>query len=609
MTYQTKLGPVITTCVITSLLAACGGSDDPGAPAAVAEVPAAPPVVPAALTCNDSIKTGFKPDANTTVLLVKAFKAGDPLVLSEAPTATTRTATRDLCVVKLNVGPGNPGPANALSTSPGIGIEIWLPAPANWNGRIHAKGNGGWAGGVQGSTTTLAGTGNDTSSNLASTAMEEGAVSGSTDTGHANTANSGSFAMNPDGTINTALWKDYSERSIHELAQKLKDLTQAYYGKAATYTYWNGFSTGGRQGLKAAQVYPGDFDGILAGAPAINWTRFSTAHMAPQIVMERDLGGVRLTAAQQSLVSNAAINACDVVGGQHLGYVPEPSACQYDPTVDAAVLCTADGGTNASSACVTSAQASAFNKIWYGQTDDGTVPAPAVDNGAAVILASKQRWFGPPRGSDLSNFLGGPLSNSSAYVALELQNPAFALPNFVNGTGNGANLWRTFTYAQLANAADRGLALQGAFANIDTDNADLSAYRDRKGKVLMYHGQADSLIKPAGSTHYYNRVASQMGGLASIQSFYRFYLVPAMFHGFSNGSANPTANPPLPTNAQLYEALTNGVEKGIAPERLDIASAMTTANPVQKTFPLCVYPLKSTFVGGDAKLTASYVCR
>jgi feruloyl esterase len=100
-----------------------------------------------------------------------------------------------------------------------------------------------------------------------------------------------------------------------------------------------------------------------------------------------------------------------------------------------------------------------------------------------------------------------------------------------------------------------------------------------------------------------------MGGIDSIQNFYRFYLVPAMFHGFLNGSANLAADPPLPTNAQLYTTLTNWVEKGIAPERLDIASAATTTSAVQKTFPLCIYPLKATFVAGDAKLTASYVCR
>ena len=226
-----------------------------------------------------------------------------------------------------------------------------------------------------------------------------------------------------------------------------------------------------------------------------------------------------------------------------------------------------------------------------------------------VKLAPGQLWFGPPRGSDLSNFLGGPLPNSSSHVALSLQNPSYGLPSFVNATGNGANLWRTFTYPQLANATARGLALQASFANIDTDNPDLSAFQNRGSKLLMYHGLADSLIKPAGSVHYYNRVLQQMGGIGAVQNFYRFYLVPGMFHGFSNGSANRSAIPPLPTNAQLYQALTDWVEKGIAPDRLEIASAVTAQEPVAKTYPLCPYPKKAVFTAGDPKVTASYACR
>lgn len=597
-----KPGYVLLGTGMTWLLTGCGGGAG-----ATADQLLQPPQTK--LSCDDSMKTAFKPDALTTVLLVKAFKTGDPLLLTGSASPSTPLAINDVCMVKLNVGPGNPGPAVAPSTTAGIGIEVWLPTPANWNGRIHVKGGGGWAGGVHGSTTALAGTGNDTAGSTSLTAMVEGAVSSSTDTGHANTANYGSFAMQPDGSINLQGWKDFSERSIHETAVKTKALTQAFYGKAASYTYWNGFSTGGRQAMKAAQTFAQDFDGILAGAPGINWTRFSAGHMAPQVVMERDLGGVRITAAQQTLVSNAAINACDVVGGTHLGYVADPSSCAYDPTLDASVLCVANGGTNAMASCVSPEQANAFNKIWYGHTEDGTIPSPAADNGTGVALAPGQRWYGPPRGSNLSNFLGGPLPNSSSHVVLSLQNPAYGLPSFINATGNGVNLWKTFTYPQLANAAERGLALQGPFANIDTDNPDLSAFKARGGKLLMYHGLADSLIKPAGSVHYYNRVLQTMGGLAQVQDFYRFYQVPAMFHGFSNGSANANANPPLPTNAQLYASLTNWVEKGIAPERLEMISAITPLDPVAKTYPLCLYPKKAVFVSGNPKVTSSYSCQ
>src|SRR5438093_4313939 len=101
--------------------------------------------------CDESLKAQFKPDTFTTVVAVKSFKRGEALVLTEPANERTARARNDLCMVKLNVGPGNPGPADAPSTSRGIGLEIWLPSPANWNNRIHALGGNGWSGGNAGS--------------------------------------------------------------------------------------------------------------------------------------------------------------------------------------------------------------------------------------------------------------------------------------------------------------------------------------------------------------------------------------------------------------------------------------------------------------------------
>lgn len=592
-------------------LSACSGGTDPSATPVTPNTPATPSA--ATLSCDDSMKTAFKPDANTTVLLVKAFKKGDALLLSGTATATTPTAANDLCVVKLNVGPGNPGPSDAPSTSPGIGIEIWLPTAANWNNRIHAKGGGGWAGLAEGSLTQFAGTtltpamaGTVTPASIAGI---EGAVSASTDTGHVTGSTGGSFAMNPDGTISEQQWIDFSERAVHEMAVKTKALTKAYYGKDADHAYFVGFSLGGRQGHKEAQVNPADFDGILAGMPSFNLSKFSTAGVYHRLVQQIDLHGSALTAAQLGLVSNAAISACDTVGGQHLGYIPDPSQCKYDPSQDAGVLCTASGGTNSSANCVSTAQAAAINKMWYGQTADGSVPSPAVDNGFGVTLASNQKWYGITRGTDLTPVAGGGVWSPAAlqlytdFLALEMQNPLLGLPSFHNATGNGTNGWAGLSYAELSMAFDRGVALQTAFDNINTDNPDLSAFRDRGGKMLTFHGLADIVIPPQGSINYYNRVANQMGGIAQIQNFYRFYLVPGQSHGFMSGVANPSANPPLPTETGLYDVLTDWVEKGIAPGRVDIKTSDGT-----KSRPLCVYPQQATYGGGDPNQTASYTC-
>jgi len=600
---KTHQPALLAAAVATLLASGCGGGNNtaPLPPAADAN----PPVAAVPLTCDDTLKAKFKPDADTSVVAVKAFKKGDALVLGDAATAATPLAANDVCLVKLNVGPGNAGPDDAPSTSPGIGIEIWLPSKAAWNSRIHALGGGGWQGGPAGSAAAIA------STDAADVAGTEGAVSSTTDTGHASLAG-GSFAMNPDGTINTTLWTDFASRGIHEQAVKTKALATAYYGVAPKYAYWDGGSTGGRQGLNLAQNNPADFDGIIANYPAINWTRFITGELYPQVVFQRDLGGVAPTRAQQDLVSNAAIAACDMAGSQHLGYVLDPSACTYDPTTDPAVLCASDGGTNGTDACVTKAQATAINKIWYGMTTDGSVPSPDIDNGwpaasSSTLLGSgTHRWFGLVRGTSLGGLANpnGAFPIASDLVALELQNAAIGDPGFLNATGNGQSLWKQLGYAQLSDAYDRGVALQPSFGNINTDNPDLSAFKNRGGKMLTWHGLADELITPQGTVNYYNSIVANMGGLSDVQSFYQLYLVPGAGHGDPNGTSNPTAEIPFFTPTQFYDALTAWVEKGTRPDALTLQVPGAAA----KTRPICVYPKKITYTSGDAGLAASYTC-
>lgn len=592
---------------MAALPAACGGSDD--APAAA---PAPAPAVPTALTCDDTMKTAFKPDANTSVLLVKAFKAGDPIALS-GTTGMPPVAAKDLCFVKLNIGPGNPGPASAPSTSPGIGIEVWLPTGANWNQKIHNMGGGGWAGGANYQNLTLiASTGN------AATAANEGSVVGATDTGHA--LGNGSFAMNPDGTINSTLWQDFSERSLHELALKTKALAAAYYLKAQKYAYWDGCSTGGRQGYKIIQNHPDDYNGYLVGAPAFNWTKFITAELYPQLVYQRDLGGVALTTAQQQQVSAKAVSTCDVVGGQHLGFILDPQQCTYDPAKDATALCTGavgtNGviGTNATAACVSTVHATAQNKIWYGQTPDGSVPDPAANNGYNANLASNQLWYGLTRGASSGLAGASPFTISSDMTALELQDPTIATPGFVNAVSNGLNRWQSLSYGQLANAFAQGIALQPFFGNINTDNPDLSGAKASGAKILQHHGSADVLIPTQNSVNYYTRVANLDGGFAKTQAYDRLFLVAGMGHcggvGTQQGTVgvSPAAtvnSVPLPAAGQLFTAMTNWVENGTAPATITLQSADASASQL-----LCPYPQKPTYAGaGAASAAASYTCR
>jgi feruloyl esterase len=200
----------------------------------------------------------------------------------------------------------------------------------------------------------------------------------------------------------------------------------------------------------------------------------------------------------------------------------------------------------------------------------------------------------------------GGFSIGTDQLALSLQNPTIASPSFQNATGNGADGWKLLSYAQLDNAFDRGIALQPQFGSINTDNPDLSAFKARNGKMITMVGLSDELIMPQGAINYYSRVITQMGGLASVQSFYRLYLAPGVGHGSPNGTANPTANPPLP-GGEIYKALIDWVEKGIAPDRIDITSPSSI--PVQKSQPICVYPQKATYTSGDPFVATSYTCQ
>jgi feruloyl esterase len=482
-----------------------------------------------------------------------------------------------------------------------------------------------------------------------SDAGHSGAQGGPAGTGIANQGGGeGEWAMRADGSPNTVAWQDYAENSMHVTAVKTKELVKAYYGKAHKYAYFDGFSTGGRQAWKLAQKYPLDYDGILAGAPAFNWNRFSFSQFFPQVAMQQDLGGP-IAPVKLGAVNARAVAACDTL---NIGLLLDPQSCRYDPAKDAAALCTSstliDGttpGTNADPAsCVTQAEAQVINKIWYGMTRDGHYTDPSVDNGngKSVNVANQQVWPGYPRGTLLAgNFAtllaanstngnAAPLTIGSDLIALTLDNPAIAAPNFYNRTGTGANAWKSLSYQQYATTYDTAALWNDLrWFHIDTDSTDLSALRDSGHKILHYHGLADSAIMAQGSINYYERAAAAMGGMAEMQKFSRFYPIPGLGHtsnfAFSsqydkndpskmlNGNLVPLpqgSNNPVdqtqPGRDEMFKALMNWVENAVAPGSIEVASLDGGVK-----MPLCVYPAKIAVKPGatDLKAAASYDCR
>ncbi|WP_321797540.1 tannase/feruloyl esterase family alpha/beta hydrolase [Caballeronia sp. J97] len=630
--------PVVLSAV--ALVSACGGHDDSNTAPATAQV-----------GCDDSIKTAFKVSStdvggDTSVLLVRHFSKGEKLILpnSTLPSSVTPlVASADVCLVKVLVGPGlTSEPQTADSYSKGIGIEVWLPEKSAWNERIRTYGSGGYAGGFHTDITKLGPNAGQGAANQVA-AFGNGYVVSHSDHGHVGGTlgnqggGQGTWAMKADGSPNTVLWEDFSERSLHVESVIVKAMTKLYYGKVQKFAYWDGFSTGGRQGYKLIQKFPTDYDGYLVGAPAFNWSKLLLGENYAQVAMQNDLGHV-IASRKINFASGRAVTTCDTL---KLGLLTDPYSCQYDPAKDATTLCAGVRGENVvgtnadASSCMTLAEAKTLNKIWYGWTRDGSAPDPAVDNGNGVAVAANQLWYGNTRGTNLTgvNVAGvlptapglslasaaGPLTLSTDFLALALQIPAYGYSNFTNATGNGQSKYLTLTYSAFANAYDQALVENTQyFSYINTDDPDLTAARNAGVKVLHYHGLADEVIFSQGSVNYYNRAASAMGGISQLQNFDRLYLIPGLAHDSTlsrAGQINPTTlgiidgnTIPLPQGSvgrdELFKAMSNWVENGAAPGRIELSSG-----DGKQTLPICVYPQKATYKGtGPVTSSASYDC-
>jgi len=220
-----------------------------------------------------------------------------------------------------------------ITVTPAINIEVSLPTPGNWNHRFQAEGGGGYAGVISYSALAMAVTGDAVTGQFATASTDTGhpATGTANGQGGANGAQAGGgFALNlANDTLNEELIVDFASRSLHEMAAKAKAVIKAYYGKPQDYAYWNGCSTGGRQGWIEAQRFPEDYDGILAGAPAFNWDRFIPAELWP---MNLDVGAP-VSQSKLTAVTAAAIKACDGLDGVIDGVINDPRQCRFDPHV------------------------------------------------------------------------------------------------------------------------------------------------------------------------------------------------------------------------------------------------------------------------------------
>jgi hypothetical protein len=451
------------------------------------------------------------------------------------------------------VDPNNPGicRVTVITTHPPAGdkVRIWVGIPtSNWNGRFQGTGGGGFSGG------------NATGVNGP---VAQGYAAGATDTGH--DGGSGSFALGADGKLNWQAIRDNGHVGIHEMTVTGKALTEAMYGVAPRYSYFNGCSTGGRQGLMEAQRYPQDYDGILSASPAINWPKLMMQSIWGSVV-ENDMGNA-VPACKLAAATTAAINACDQIDGVKDGVVEDPHRCTFDPKV---LVGTSAGDCGS----FTQADTDVIRKIWKGPTrEDGSF-----------------LWYGQSPGADLNSLSatgGTPLKPRGFNFTQDwlkfwiAQNPQFD--------------WATITPAIYQRLWDQSIEQYGLV--IGTDNPDLTDFRNRGGRLIVWHGWADPLITADGTVDYYNRVLQRMGGASEASKFIRLFLAPGVGH--CGGGAGPA-----PTG-QL-DALLAWVEDGKAPETL---KASRQNGGTTRTRPLCQYPLVARYKGtGSSDDAANFVC-
>jgi feruloyl esterase len=434
-----------------------------------------------------------------------------------------------------------------------IVFEVWMPLEG-WNGKFAGVGNGGWAGNV--------------SYGALADQLRRGYAAASTNTGHeaAPGLNMARFAHEkPEQLV------DFAHRAHHETAVAAKALVGAFYSKPAARSYFIGCSSGGYEGLMEAQRYPADYDGIVAGAPANNWTRLMAGDFDGVLAVLKE-PAAHLPLPALGLLHRGALAACDSADGVSDGVLDDPRQCKFDP---ARLACAED---KASATCLTKAQVDAARRVYAGLKD----PKSGAQLYPGLAPGSEPYW--PHR--DAANPFPIPLSH---YKWLVFGNPDWD--------------WKTFDFADPEDYQAHVRA-EAKFAPIlNATNPDLRAFRERGGKLLQYHGWNDQLISPQNSIDYYESVLSFFGsgggGGGNVANFYRLFMAPGMAH-CSGGNG--------PNTFDMQTALEQWVEGGVAPDRVVATRAVNGV--VDRLRPLCPYPQVAVYNGsGDTNDAANFTCR
>jgi feruloyl esterase len=424
------------------------------------------------------------------------------------------------------------------SSDSDIKIEVWLPA-AGWNGKFQAVGNGAFSGAI--------------AYPAMAAALARGYATSSTDTGHV--GNTASWAIgHPEKVV------DFGWRAVHEMTTVAKRIVASHYDQAPKFSYWTGCSAGGRQGMKAAQRHPEDFDGIVAGSPGLDWT----SRAARAVHLEKALQAnpdARLLQPARQLLHSAVVAACDGLDGVKDGLIENPHRCTFDPGV---LECR--GAPEG--ACLSKAQVETARMMYADVVNPKTKRAIA-----GVARGSELGW------TDLGWTASARATGLDQFRFIVFGDPAWTVDKFD-------------VEADIARAEE---------ADRDTINAldpNIKPFLDRGGKMIAYHGWSDPQISPLNVTQYHQRVVDAIGA-AKVSAGYRLFMAPGMAH-CSGGEG--------PDTFDALAALEQWVEHGRAPDQ--IIASHATKGVVDRTRPLCPYPQVAAYKGtGSIDEAASFTCK
>jgi hypothetical protein len=361
------------------------------------------------------------------------------------------------------------------------------------------------------------------------------------------------------GADNQAARDDWQFRAPHVLSKAAKRVIATYYGSPPRKSYFSGCSNGGREGLLLAQRYPHDFDGIIAGAPA--------AYFGPLAVYETWNARANLAANGDSILTTAKLPAlhsavmatCDGLDGVVDGQLEDPRECQFDP---ASIQCPAGADQPT---CLTGEQVETVRKVYAGPADAAGKRLYPGGQAYGSELAW-EGWFVPAPG------FGGALGdNYLRYLGYPIGTPHSSLADF------------EFTAREF-----HRLTPEGARAN--SLSLDLREFRRAGGKLIIFHGWADSAIPPEGTLDYYQRLAERNGGLRATQQWARTFMVPSVYH-CGDGSGLTEFDP--------FPELVAWVERGAAPSRV-VARGRDASGAVVRTRPVFPYPLRAAYDGSGS---------